>query len=288
MTAFGRGEETAEGYRFTVEIRSVNNRFCDVRVKSARKYNDFEEDIKRLVSTRFSRGRLEVNVSVDESLEKARNLSLDVELARTYGKLLVNLKDELGLEDNVDLGSLLNFRDIFVFREDPESRQRAWRVLEKALDQALNQCVQMRAEEGKAVTKDFEERLLVLESLSKEIEERSPLVVTEARDRLQKRIQDLLGEVELDEARLLQEVVIIADKGDITEELVRFQSHIQQFRDLLGTSGPHGRQLEFILQEMHREINTISSKPNDLAISQKVIQVKTELERLREQIQNVE
>ena len=186
------------------------------------------------------------------------------------------------------LEALLNFRDIFVFREDEESRRLAWRALEAALDQAVSDCLKMREEEGTAIQSDLEDRLSRLETLTNEVEMRAPLVVQEVRERLQQRIQDLVEEVELDETRLAQEVAYFAEKSDITEELVRLQSHVQQFHDLLGASGPRGRQLEFLLQEMHREINTIGSKANDLEVAKQVIQVKTELERFREQLQNVE
>ncbi|UCG14214.1 MAG: YicC family protein [Deltaproteobacteria bacterium] len=288
MTAFGRGEALDEGYRFTVELRSLNNRFCDIRVKLPRKYSEFEEDIKKRLSPQFSRGRIEVNVLADESLEKVRHLSMDMELARTYKKLLCELQEELDLEGSLRLESLLVFRDIFAFQEDQQSREQAWQVLQAALDQAVADCLRMRAEEGVAIESDFMARLGELKVLTKEIESRAPHVVLEARDRLQKRIEDLVGDVELDEARLAQEVAFIAEKNDITEELIRLGSHIEQFRDLLGASGPRGRQLEFLLQELHRETNTIGSKTNDLAIAQAVIQIKTELERLREQLQNVE
>lgn len=288
MTAYGRGEAIADGYRFTVELRTLNHRFCDIRVKLPRRYSDFEEEIKKRLSAQFSRGRIEVSVLGDESLDKVQHLSVDTDLAKTYNRLLLDLQEELGLEGSLRLEALLNFRDIFVFREDDETRRQAWGVLEIALDQAVAGCLEMRAEEGVAIESDLSERLQQLQALTREVEERAPLVVQEARERLQKRMQDLLGEVELDEARLAQEVAFFAEKSDITEELVRLQSHIQQFGDLLKADGPRGRQLEFLLQEMHREINTIGSKANDLEIAQRVINVKTELERLREQIQNVE
>jgi uncharacterized protein (TIGR00255 family) len=182
----------------------------------------------------------------------------------------------------------LHFRDIFVFEEDERSRAQAWKVLEMAVDQSVKECIQMRKEEGLAIETDFNERLNQLETLSSEVKNRTPLVVLDVRDRLQKRIEELLGQGELDESRLAQEVAILAERSDITEEVIRFNSHIQQFRALLKASGPRGRQLEFLLQEMHREINTIGSKANDVEIAQKVIQIKTELERLREQVQNVE
>jgi uncharacterized protein (TIGR00255 family) len=287
MTAFGRGEAGADGYRFTVELRTLNHRFCDVRIKLPRKYSDFEEDIKKKVSSEFSRGRIEVSVLADDTLDKVQHLTVDTELAKTYKRLLLILQEELGLQGDLRLESLLNFRDLFAFQEDEESREKAWSVVETALDQAVSGCLLMRQEEGEAIARDLSGRLNQLEVLTGEVETRAPLVVDDARDRLQKRIQDLL-ETELDETRLAQEVAFFAEKSDITEEVVRLQSHIQQFRDLLEASGPRGRQLEFLLQEMHREVNTIGSKANDLEIAQKVIQMKTELERFREQIQNVE
>jgi uncharacterized protein (TIGR00255 family) len=288
MTAFGRGEAMADGYRFTVELRTLNHRFCDIRVKLPRKYSNFEDEIKKRLSAEFSRGRIEMNVFCDEALDKVQHLTIDSELAKTYNKLLHDLQEELGLEGSLGLEALLNFRDIFSFQEDEKSRKQAWRALEMALDQAVMDCLKMRAEEGAAIESDLTDRLRHFETLTKEVEAREPLVVQGIRDRLQERIQDLLGEVELDETRLAQEVAFFAEKSDITEELVRLQSHLQQFEALLRSSGPRGRQMEFLLQEMHREINTIGSKANDLEIAQKVIQIKAELERFREQLQNVE
>ena len=288
MTAFGRGEALADGYRFTVELRTLNHRFCDIRIKLPRRYTDFEEEIKRKLSSLFSRGRIEVNVVADETLDKVQHLTVDTELAETYKRLLLDLKDKLGIEAGLRLDTLLHFRDIFVFKEDEESRGQAWKVMETALDQGLKQCIHMRREEGSAIEADFNARLNQLETLGSEIESRAVLVVLDVRERLQKRIEELLGQGELDESRLAQEVAILAEKSDVTEELIRFKSHVQQFGNLLDASGPRGRQLEFVLQEMHREINTIGSKANDVEIGQIVIQIKTELERFREQLQNVE
>ncbi len=278
----------ADGYQFTVELRTLNHRFSDVRVKLPRKYSEFEEEIKKRLNAEFSRGRIEVTIIYDEVLDKVQHLTLDIELAKTYKRLLHGLQQQLGLEGNLRLEALLNFRDVFVFQEDEEGRKLAWRALDKALDKAVANCLKMRAEEGKAIADDLNERLGRLRALTKKVEVRAPLVVEEAQQRLHERIQDLLGELELDEMRLAQEVAYFAEKSDITEELVRSQSHLKQFQDLITAGGPRGRQLEFLLQEMNREINTIGSKSNDLEIAQRVIQIKTELERLREQIQNVE
>jgi uncharacterized protein (TIGR00255 family) len=288
MTAFGRGEAEGDGYRFIVEVRSVNHRFCDVQVKLPRRYGQFEEEMRKRVAASFSRGRIEVGVTADEALEKAEHLTVDVELARTYARLLRDLQKDLGLGGDLRLEALLTFRDIFIIREDEESRGRSWRVLSGALDGAMAECLRMRTEEGANIAADFSKRLQRLEELAGEIEARAPLVVQETRDRLAERIQALLGEVPVDEGRLAQETALLADRSDITEEVVRLRSHVRQFRDQLDSVGPRGRQLEFLLQEMNREVNTIGSKANDLAISRQVIEAKTELERMREQVQNIE
>jgi uncharacterized protein (TIGR00255 family) len=288
MTAFGRGEAEAEGYRFTVEVRSVNHRFCDIQVRLPRRYSHVEEEIRKRVAASFSRGRVEVGVVADEALEKAGHLTVDVELARTYARLLRNLQEELGLGGDLRLEVLLTFRDIFTIKEDEESKERSWRVLSTALDGAVIESLRMRAEEGANIAADLSKRLQRLDELTEEIEVRAPFVVQEAKDRLRERIQVLLGEVPMDEGRLAQEAALLADRSDITEEVVRLRSHMQQFRDQLAADGPRGRQLEFLLQEMHREVNTVGSKADDPVICQRVIQVKTELERIREQVQNVE
>ncbi len=288
MTAFGRGEAEADGFRFTVEVRSVNHRFCDIQVKLPRRYSRFEEEIRKRVASAFSRGRIEVTVTADEALEKAEHLTVDLELTKTYVRLLRSLQEELDLGGDVRLEALLTFRDIFTVKEDEATHERAWAVLAGALNGAVTGCLQMRAEEGAAIAADFSQRLQHLDDLVGEIEARAPVVTQEARDRVRERIQVLLGDVPLDEARLAQEAAILADKNDITEELVRLRSHLQQFRDQCQADGARGRQLEFLLQEIHREINTVGSKANDLAVAQRVIQAKAELERVREQVQNVE
>jgi uncharacterized protein (TIGR00255 family) len=288
MTAFGRGEAEADGFRFTVELRSVNHRFCDIQVKLPRRYSPFEEEIRRRVASSFSRGRIEVTVVADEALEKVEHLAVDLELARTYVRLLRSLQEELGLGGELRLEALLTFRDIFTVREDEATHERAWAVLSEALNGAVTACVRMRAEEGAAIAADFSHRLRHLGELVGEIEARAPVVTQGARDRIRERIQVLLGEVPVDEGRLAQEAAILADKSDITEEVVRLRSHLEQFRDQCQAEGPRGRQLEFLLQEIHREINTVGSKANDLAIAQQVIQAKAQLERVREQVQNVE
>jgi uncharacterized protein (TIGR00255 family) len=240
------------------------------------------------VASSFFRGRIEVSVTADEALERAEHLAVDLELTKTYVRLLRSLQEELGLGGDIRLEALLTFRDIFTVREDEATHERAWEVLAEALKGAISRCLRMRAEEGAAIAADFSQRLQHLDELVGEIEARAPLVTREAKDRIRERIQVLLGDVPLDEARLAQEAAILADKNEITEELVRLRSHLQQFRDQCQAAGPRGRQLEFVLQEIHREVNTVGSKANDLAVAQRVIQAKAELERVREQVQNVE
>jgi uncharacterized protein (TIGR00255 family) len=288
MTAFGRGEAEADGFRFTVEVRSVNHRFCDIQVKLPRRYSHLEEGIRKRVASSFSRGRIEVAVIADEALEKAEHLMVDLELTKTYVRLLRSLQEELGLGGDLRLEALLTFRDIFTVREDETTHERARAVLAEALNGAVTGCLRMRAEEGAAIAADFSQRLQHLDELVGEIGARAPVVTQEAKDRIRERIQVLVGNVPVDEARLAQEAAILADKSDITEELVRLRSHLQQFRDGCQAEGPSGRQLDFLLQEIHREINTVGSKANDLAVGQRVIQAKAEIERVREQVQNVE
>jgi uncharacterized protein (TIGR00255 family) len=288
MTAFGRGEAEGDGYRFTVEMRSVNHRFCDVQVKLPRRYSQFEEEIRKRVAASFARGRVEVSVTGDEALEKAEHLTVNGELARAYARLLRDLQKDLGLGEDLRLETLLTFRDIFTIKEDEESQARSWRVLSGALEGAVTECLRMRAKEGANIAADFSARLRRLEKLAGEIEARAPSVVQGVRDRLSERIQALLGEVPVDEGRLAQEVALLADRSDITEEVVRLRSHVRQFRDQLDSGGPCGRQLEFLLQEMNREVNTVGAKASDLAISRQVIEAKSELERMREQVQNIE
>ena len=214
MTAFGRGEAMADRYRFTVELRTLNHRFCDIRIKLPRKYVDFEEQIKRELSAQFSRGRIEVSITADETLDKVQHLTVDAELAKTYKRLLIDLQEELDLEASFRLDTLLNFRDIFVFEEDEKSREQAWRVLKTALDQAVADCIQMRKVEGAAIETDLGNRLDQLEILNNEVESRAPQVVLDVRDRLEKRIQELLGQGEIDETRLAQEIAFFAEKSD--------------------------------------------------------------------------
>jgi len=288
MTAFGRGQAEDEGYSFTVELRTLNHRFCDIQIRLPRKYAFLEDDIRKKVSRRFSRGRIELTVLADETLEKVQHLTVDLALARTYKRLATRLKEELDLEGELRTETLLGFRDIFVFQENEQVQTDAWQILEKALEMAIEACLQMRFEEGRNIELDFRRRLDHLNRLVEEMRLRAPEVIVENKNRLQERVQQLLEDTEVDEARLMQEVVFFAEKADITEELVRLQSHLQQFHELLEGSGVRGRELEFLLQEMLREINTIGAKASDVLIGRKVIKAKTELERLREQVQNVE
>jgi len=174
MTAFGRGEATGDGYRFTVELRTLNHRFCDIRIRLPRKYSDLEEEIKRRLSSQFSRGRIEASIVVDEALDKVQHLKVDEKLANTYKRLLLSLKEELGLEGGITLETLLNFRDIFVFEEDQEGSKQAWRILSEALGYAVNACTQMRQEEGAAIKADLSERLRQLETVTNEVKGRAP------------------------------------------------------------------------------------------------------------------
>jgi uncharacterized protein (TIGR00255 family) len=291
MTAFGRAESEAEGRKYTCEMRSLNNRYLDVLVRLPRRYAVLEERVKKLVAARVTRGRVEVAVQVNG--EKGEGAPVQVEvnlgLARNFHEQLERLRRELGLAEPVGLELLLSLgRDIFEVKEEEESAEAVWERLSRPVEAALTALEAMRAEEGRILSADFTERLGAVEGLLSRVSERTPALVEEYRAKLTERIRSALGELAVDEARLLQEVAIFADRADVAEELVRARSHLEQFRALLEMDEPVGRKLNFLLQELGREVNTIGSKAPDAAVSQLVVEAKSELERMREQVQNIE
>ena len=288
MTGFGRGEWQGEGKKLEVEIRSVNHRYCDISLRLPRKLNSLETQARNFLRQRISRGRVEVFVQAEESVPAGQRLDLDMDLARDYYLALKTLQENLGIPGQVQLETLAGFRDIFGRKEVEPDLAKEWESLQAALERALEGLEAMRRDEGRKLEEDFLARLSAVEHKAREIEEKAPLALRASRDRLAQRVQELSGGVQIDEARLAQEVAFLADRSDITEELVRIGSHLNQFRDLLKRPEPAGRKLEFLLQEINREANTIGSKANDASIAHGVVEIKSELEKLREQIQNVE
>ncbi|MBC2723881.1 YicC/YloC family endoribonuclease [Desulfosporosinus sp.] len=288
MTGFGRGEASGSGYQFSIELKSVNHRFLEVVVRMPRYLSSFEERIRKTLQDKFQRGRIEVHVNVVEIEERKRLVKVDNDLALSYDKTLKELALALHTAYETDIYRLVSFPEVLAVEEAELDLDALWETCSQALSKATDGFGQMRSSEGEKLTIDLLQRINLIAEYLNTIAERAPYVVADYQERLHERLQTLLGEVELDGVRLANEVVYFADRASITEELVRFDSHLSQSREALRSSESVGRKLDFLVQEMNREINTIGSKANDLKIGQQVIKVKSELEKVREQIQNLE
>ena len=288
MTGFGRGETTARSRTYTVEVHSVNHRFLEVRCRLSRRLAGLEQHLTRAVAGRFARGHFEVAIQEKDLEGRPRSLTLDVPLARQYVELLRSLQATLALPGEVTLALVAAQRELIAVEETAESLDDLWGDLEPAVARALDALSAMRADEGAALVAALERHLDEIVAILGRVKARAPELVTAHRARLQERLADLLNGRPLDPQRLEQEVAILADRGDVTEECDRLASHVGQFRTTLGAAGPQGRRLDFLLQEMNREVNTIGSKSADVLLATDVVELKTAVERLREQVQNLE
>jgi len=288
MTGYGRAEEAWDGGHVTAEVRSVNHRFCEVVVRLPRTFAALEEDLKKAVQERCARGRIELVVSLSGGKESTKRLSLDHELARQYHGLLRELKKRLRLSGAVDLATMAGFRDIITVVEYAADEQRLAERIKGATSKALSALEEMRRREGVALSQDLKSRLASVRNVVSVVAERAPLVAQQNFDRMKSRVEKLLGSTDLDTARLHQELALYADRADITEELTRVGSHLDQFEGALDSREPVGRTMDFLLQEMGREVNTLGSKANDAAIASHVVRLKGDLEKIREQVQNIE
>jgi len=288
MTGYGKGDETSEQGGFTVEIRSVNHRYGEISVRLPRAFLSQENEIKRLVSATLKRGKIDVSVQWDEAAGADSLPQLNQELAKGYYDVFSRLSRDLGMLDEVPLGLILSQKG--VLRDSGQTIDETGLLpqLIAAVRAALGAIEAMRIREGEALAEDLLARRKQIAEWVGQIRERTPVMVAEYRQKLSARLEQLLGDVELDPARLAQEVAVLADRCDITEELVRLASHFAQFDEALRLKEPVGRKLDFLMQEMNREVNTIGSKGSDAAIASLVIQVKAEMEKMREQVQNVE
>lgn len=289
MTGFGRGESIDGAYSFSVEIRSVNHRYNDIIVKMPKHINYLEEKIKAYIKGKINRGRVEVNICFEYIDDAALDVKVDIPLAKAYRDALDKLADELNIEDDVNLCNLLNFPDIIKTERKDLNEDKIWNCLRFAIEEALNGVMDMRVKEGLVLKSDLETQLNSMYDIINKIEDRSSLVVTEYKNKLESRIKEILDiDCNIDEERLAYEVAFFADRSDINEEIIRLKSHIKQFLNSLTEKEPVGRKLDFIIQEMNREINTIGSKANDVLISNHVVAIKSQLEKMREQVQNIE
>ncbi|MEX1055651.1 MAG: YicC/YloC family endoribonuclease [Rhodothermales bacterium] len=289
MTGFGRGQAEVGSATATVELRSVNNRFCEISIRLPRNVAEHEAEIQNRVKKAFSRGRINVQIQVETTSEQTLPIEVNREAARNYADLLNQLREAAGIEEPLRIEHLLNYSDIFTTHETPDqAAAEMWKAVEIALDQAIVEMRQMRRQEGSALLADLEARIDAIGNQLGRVQERAPARVAEARERLRSRVYDLLQEERIDGERLELEIALLADRLDITEECVRLRSHLELFRQALNSENPEGRKLNFISQEINREVNTIGSKANDAEIAHIAVDMKDELEKIREQVQNVE
>ncbi len=290
MTGYGRAEAVVEGRPLVVEIKSLNHRNLEVIARVPPLLSFLEVDIKKRISRRVSRGRVEIGIRVDSEgdVTGGEQLKINLPLIRNYCSLLNQAGEELGLTERVTLDMIAKFRNGIYIADAQIDSEKAWATTAEALDNATDALIAMKEREGELLYEDFVERLRVIGKEITILESMAPQVAEEYQKRLSERIVELTAGLEIDEARLTQECAIMAAKSDINEELVRLRSHMNQFKEMLDESESTGRKLDFLLQEMHREINTIGSKSSDLEISRTVIEIKNELAKLREQAQNIE
>lgn len=288
MTGFGRGEASGDGRKFAVELKSVNHRYSEVVLRLPRPLLSLEERARRVVQGRVSRGRIDGYFSMEEYGENFTEVKVDKALATAYYKAMKELKDALKLGGDIKLKHILSVPDVLTVVKAEEDVEKWWPVVNDALVSALDQLVQMRITEGAGLSADILKRVEILRVLTDKIQSRSPVVVEEYRAKLEARLKDLVAGGILDAGRLAAEASLFAERSSITEETVRLESHLAQLRESINSNEPVGRKLDFLVQEMNREINTIASKSNDLELSQIVVEAKSELEKIREQVQNIE
>lgn len=288
MTGYGRGESERGGAKISVEINSVNRRQSDIVVNLPRELSAFEPRVRQAVSDRVSRGRTNVVVAYDRSASAARSLALDSALARSYHESMRALQDELRVTGEITIGMILQAPGVLRFTDDGLAPGEAWPALEEALAAALDEMVRMRAREGKHLAKDLIHRLKVVRQSLKEVRKLHPAVAEKYRVTLRERLNKAGLEFAPNDERLLKEVALFADRSDVSEELTRLESHLAQFAHHLRKDEPVGRTLEFITQEISRELNTLGAKAGDAEISRHVVACKSEVEKIREQIQNLE
>jgi len=288
MTGFGASDLATAAGRYTVEARSLNHRFLEIMVRLPRELAPLEDRIRALVQGRVLRGRVEVAIMRENYGKRLRTVRIDLDLAKAFASALNELKQALELPGSPDLAMLSALPDLIRIEEQKEDLEAAWTAIAEGVEVALSRLVAMREREGARLASDLGQRVRRLAERADEIERRAPLVVQEHAARLTRRIEELIGMPPVDEGRLAAEVAIFADRSDIAEETTRLRSHLAQMQQMLIGDGPAGRTLEFLVQELGREANTIGSKANDVEISRAVIAVKGDLESLREQIQNLE
>jgi len=288
MTGYGRGEGESGLGKVLVESRSVNHRYSDINIRLPKRLAIFENRIKEIIRSQVSRGRIDVSIKLDALGGEKFQLQVDSNLAEQYFQALLSLKDKFKLRGEITLELLAGAKDLISAKEEVGDIEPYWLEIVPILKRTLQEMDEMKCSEGNALAKDIQTRLERITQELKEIKAQLPSYVVAYRIRLQERLQSLLGGIEVDPSRLQQEIALLAERTDITEEIVRAESHLSQFALLFNEKESVGRKMDFLLQEIHREVNTVSAKANDAEISQKVVEIKSELEKIREQVQNIE
>ncbi|HAT02782.1 MAG TPA: YicC family protein [Oribacterium sp.] len=288
MTGFGRSEISNDLYRLSVELKSVNSRFLDLNIKMPKKFNALEANIRNTVKEFITRGKVDLFITYETFSESGQSLRLNLELANEYLNSIRKISSELHLEDNVKVTNIALLPDVLTLSEESEDDEALWERLKPVLREALERFVTTRIVEGKNLQTDLLDKLSEMEAIVERIDQRSPEIAQTFEKKLREKLTELLGTSGIDESRIVQEVTMYSDKVCTDEERVRLHSHIKTMRNKLVSGGPVGRELDFLAQEMNREANTTLSKANDLIVSEDAIALKTLIEKIREQIQNLE
>lgn len=288
MTGYGSAKGSVEGQEITVELKSVNNRYLDCSVRLPRNFLFAEDTVKQAVSAGVSRGKVDVFVSAQASQDSGTVVSVNEELARGYRDAVAHIAETLGLESGLSAFSLARFPDVLTVERRELDKDKAAAALSEITAKAVEEFNAMREREGERLRRDMLGKLETIEGLVSVVEERSPQTVKEYRERLEARLRDILADRSLDEQRVITEAAIFADRTAVDEETVRLRSHIAQFRTMLEEGSPIGRKMDFLVQEFNRESNTIGSKCSDASLAKVVVDLKSEIEKIREQLQNVE
>ncbi|MBQ2931738.1 MAG: YicC family protein [Clostridia bacterium] len=287
MTGFGRAEKTVDGFTIKVNMKSVNHRYMDASIKVPKYYTFVEDKIRQQATKYISRGKVEIFVAVERTEDSNKKVVLDKAVAQNYIDALKSMK-KLGLKDDVKISTIAQYHDIFRLENDETDEEYIANLISEVFDEAAKDFVNMRINEGKNMEKDILSHLDILFENLCLVEKRYPAIIDEYKARLERRISEVLEDKNVDEQRIVTEVAIFAEKSDIGEETVRLRSHINEFKKAIDTDLPIGKKLDFMIQEMNRETNTMGSKANDVEISKIIVDMKSEIEKIREQIQNIE
>ncbi len=288
MTGFGRCEKVTDQYKISVEMKAVNHRYLDLSIKMPKRFNYFEAAIRSMLKDHIQRGKVDVFISYEDYTEEKLCLKYNKALAAEYVQYFKEMGEQFGLTDDLTVTALARMPEVLTMEEAPEDEEAIWMILSEALKEAADRFVESRRLEGENLKEDLMKKLDYMAELVDYIEERSPQIVAEYRKKLEEKVREFLESAAVDENRIAAEVTVFADKVCVDEETVRLRSHMDHTRSELKAGGSIGRKLDFIAQEMNREANTILSKANDLEVSEKAIALKTEIEKVREQIQNIE